>query len=217
MNFVFDFDSTLLSIESLDFVISKVSNGKFDKQIEEITNLGMNGKASLQETITRRLELCKITQQHLEAFARQMVQYLTVGMAEVIHKLQEKHSVYIVSGGLMQLIAPIAKALCIPETNCMANKITFHSNGTFELDKTSPLLYKNGKSQALETFGILNSNTVMIGDGYTDLEVHLNNLAVHFIGFGVNVMRDVVREKSPVFVTTMEEFLEAIDKIQSVI
>lgn len=206
MNFVFDFDSTLLSIESLDFVISKVSNGKFDKQIEDITNLGMNGEATLQETITRRLELCQITKQHLERFSKQMPKYLTGGMAEIINQLQKKHNVYIISGGLMELISPVAKALSIPHKNCMANKIIFHSDGKFELDKASPLLYKNGKSIAIQKLGILNSNTIMIGDGYTDLEVHLNNPSVHFIGFGVNIVRDVVQKNSPLFVRTIEEF-----------
>lgn len=217
MNFIFDFDSTLITIESLDYVLSKISGGKFDKQIEEITNLGMDGKIDLKTSITKRLEICGITKNGLENAALQMKEYITPGITEIIENLHDNgHKVYIVSGGITQLILPVANKLNIPPENCFANTIFFEKDGSFAgLDLESPLLYKNGKSKALEHFSILDNDTVMIGDGYTDLEVHIHNQSIKFIGFGVNIKRDSVKDKSPIFVNTMNEFKREIEKLTS--
>jgi D-3-phosphoglycerate dehydrogenase len=54
-NFVFDFDSTLTSVEALDVLaeISLVNNSEKDEIINEIvdiTNLGIDGKISFTES-----------------------------------------------------------------------------------------------------------------------------------------------------------------------
>ena len=214
MNFVFDFDSTIINIESLDFLISKVSNGKYDKEIEEITNLGMSGSINLLESITRRMQICSITKQQLQDNANLMTNYITREIDDVIKLIQTKgHNVYIVSGGMIDLILPVALKLNIFHKNCIANEIFFNSDGSFkEINKSSPLLYKNGKSDAIRQLGILNNKTIMIGDGYTDLEVNLNNPFIDFIGFGVNIQRDSVKKQAKIFTKTMQEFKNVINQ-----
>jgi D-3-phosphoglycerate dehydrogenase len=59
-NFVFDFDSTLTSVEALDVLaeISLVNNSKKDEIINEIvdiTNLGIDGKISFTESLEKRI------------------------------------------------------------------------------------------------------------------------------------------------------------------
>ena len=61
-NFVFDFDSTLTSVEALDVLaeISLVNNTKKDEIINEIvdiTNLGIDGKISFTESLEKRIQL----------------------------------------------------------------------------------------------------------------------------------------------------------------
>ena len=61
-NFVFDFDSTLTSVEALDVLaeISLVNNSKKDEIINEIvdiTNLGIDGKISFTESLEKRIQL----------------------------------------------------------------------------------------------------------------------------------------------------------------
>lgn len=215
MNIVFDFDSTLLTIESLDFIISNVSGGKFDRQIEEITNQGMNGEIDLKTSIQRRLNICQISKNAILEISQTMPNFLTDGIAQVIERLHTSgHKVFIVSGGLIDAILPVAKRLNIPRENCMANGIFFNNDGTFAgLNLEIPLLYKNGKSNALQKLGILNNQTVMIGDGFTDLEVHINNPQVKFIGFGVNIVREVVKNRSMYFAKTMQEFTNILNQM----
>ena len=61
-NFVFDFDSTLTSVEALDVLaeISLVNNSEKDEIINEIvdiTNLGIDGKISFTESLEKRIQL----------------------------------------------------------------------------------------------------------------------------------------------------------------
>ena len=61
-NFVFDFDSTLTSVEALDVLaeITLVNNPAKDQIIDEIidiTNLGIDGKISFTESLERRIKL----------------------------------------------------------------------------------------------------------------------------------------------------------------
>ncbi|MFT4967474.1 MAG: phosphoserine phosphatase [Candidatus Deianiraeaceae bacterium] len=213
MNIVFDFDSTLIDVESLDFAISKISGGKFSKQIEDITNQGMDGIIDLEQSISRRLDICQITQKDIQKTS--FVNNITYGLESIIYSLQKDgHTIYIVSGGIVDFILPVAKILDIPPQNCMANEIIFHSNGTLDsLNNTSPLLFKDGKSIALEMLGILNDKTIMVGDGYTDLEVNINNPQVHFIGFGLNIVRESVQKKAKYFVTTIDGLRDVLKQI----
>ena len=61
-NFVFDFDSTLTSVEALDVLaeITLVNNPDKDQIIEDIidiTNLGIDGKISFTESLEQRIKL----------------------------------------------------------------------------------------------------------------------------------------------------------------
>lgn len=212
MNIVFDFDSTIITVESLDYAIDFASNGQFSKQIEEITNQGMNGEIDLKTSITKRLELCKITEQTQNAIAKKMVNYITDGMENLAESLHKKHEIFIVSGGMIDFIVPVAKKLKISSKNCVANEISF-KNGEFSHLKDTPTLHKNGKSEALKQLGILNKNTVIIGDGFTDLEVHLNNPQVKFIGVGMNISRPVVKNQAKFFANSVLELETLIGQI----
>ena len=61
-NFVFDFDSTLTSVEALDVLaeITLVNNPAKDQIIQEIidiTNLGIDGKISFTDSLEQRIKL----------------------------------------------------------------------------------------------------------------------------------------------------------------
>tara|TARA_B100001287_G_scaffold123954_1_gene104427 strand:- start:841 stop:1134 length:294 start_codon:yes stop_codon:yes gene_type:complete len=59
MNYVIDYDSTFIQVESLDELskTSKSYNQKNQKEIEKITNMGMDGKISFSESLERRIKL----------------------------------------------------------------------------------------------------------------------------------------------------------------
>ena len=50
----------------------------------------------------------------------------------------------------------------------------------------------------------------MIGDGATDMEVHVKGGADAFIGYGGVVIRDVVKNGADLFITDMQEIIEPL-------
>lgn len=68
--FVIDFDSTFTKVEAFDVLAEIIVKEhpqaqSIKKQIEEITNLGMEGKLSLRESIEKRLAILKPEKRHL--------------------------------------------------------------------------------------------------------------------------------------------------------
>jgi len=60
--FIFDFDSTFIQVEALDVLCEVIyENNSTGQQvlneIQRLTNLGMEGKLSLKESLTKRIDL----------------------------------------------------------------------------------------------------------------------------------------------------------------
>jgi D-3-phosphoglycerate dehydrogenase / 2-oxoglutarate reductase len=71
MNIIIDFDSTFTQVEALEELadISLKGNPKraeIVQQIKAITDLGMDGKISFNESLTRRLALLPLTKEHID-------------------------------------------------------------------------------------------------------------------------------------------------------
>ena len=118
-----------------------------------------------------------------------------------------------ISGGFDCLIEPVAIQLGIPISNVFANKLLFEFNGNYAgFDSSQPTSRSGGKGEAIEQVlnfnrnRLMNGNNepqiVMIGDGSTDLEATDN-----FIGYGGNIVRDPVFEKSKHFVMDFAQLM----------
>src|SRR3989338_10206993 len=74
--FFFDFDSTLVSIESLDELIALSIRenhepdeaGKILEEIRKITDMGMNGEIDFPESLSRRLKKAPVNRSHIKKF-----------------------------------------------------------------------------------------------------------------------------------------------------
>jgi phosphoserine phosphatase len=122
--------------------------------------------------------------------------------------------IYLISGGFDCLIEPVAVDLGIPLTNLFANKLMFDFKGEYVGFDTNQLTSRSGgKGEAINQIRNFNQNrlmpnggrlkVVMIGDGATDLEA--SPPADHFIGYGGNIVRDSVRDRSCHFVTDFKQ------------
>ena len=67
---IFDFDSTLISVESLDEILSsKVqSNQELTSRLRSITDRGMSGDLPFSESLRLRLELVRPVLEDVRAF-----------------------------------------------------------------------------------------------------------------------------------------------------
>lgn len=111
--------------------------------------------------------------------------------------------IYLISGGFDCLIEPVAQELGISFDHIYANSLFFTFNGTYAgFDTKQPTSRSGGKAEAIRLIKQRhspNSVVTMIGDGSTDLEA--SPPADYFIGYGGNVIREEVRNKSQYYAT----------------
>lgn len=212
-NFIFDFDSTVITLESLDYVLEKSLEVRPDKgliieQIEAITNLGMTGEINLEKSLKTRFELAQPTVELFEKAGQDFVEYITPGISTLIQALhQSGHGVFIVSGGFLPLVKPVAQHLGIKFEHCFANEPVTKGGHVVDFNRQNPLCRSGGKTKVVQQIKdrFPAGKTIGIGDGYTDLEPWLAGVEDDFIGFGINVIRPSVQAKAPRFFTDINE------------
>ena len=203
MNFLFDFDSTLVKNESLNDVLGLALENDTEKisQIDKITKMAMEGLISPQDSMCQRLKLATINKELVNKISEKAKSQITSGMIDLISELKKHKNVniFIISGGFKEMIAPTAKILGIPQENIYANEFIYDKNNTVEKAKDSILLQNQGKVKTinkLKNDGILNGKNIMIGDGFTDLETLLYNAVDDYICFCGVIERENVKNKS---------------------
>jgi phosphoserine phosphatase SerB len=218
--FFFDFDSTVVSKETLDEAIALALVGhpereRFVREIEGITRLGMEGKLDFTESVRRRLHVVPLSRALLEATGQAMKDAITPGIEEVFDWLRERgHPTYIVSGGFEECITPVANLLRIPNDRRLSNRFTFSADGLVTgVDETSLLWTSEGKAPALRAMRSRHPEKqfIMIGDGMNDYRAYESGAADQFIGFGAHVVRQSVKERASNFahsITDLWDFLE---------
>lgn len=217
--FFFDFDSTLCTKESLDELIYYCSKkqGQYTEairqRIEKITNQGMNGEISLSEAITQRLSLARIHQNDVAYIAQAMTKQLTLGMAKLIKSLHQLgHQVTILSSGFKELITPSANQLGIPSSRVYANQFHFHHQQVINPhNKAYQPASKGEQISQLTQCKHHTSKTIMIGDGFNDLEAQ--PMVDFFIGFGANVCRSRIQQESQFFALSVPQLERLIAQL----
>jgi len=215
--FVFDVDSTAISVESFDeILISALKNdphcAEKKRKIEAICSEGMNGNIPLSESLSERLKLSGITQKHIDDCTDSIEKTITAGIPEIIRFLQKNgQEVFLISGGFLEVILPVGASLNIPPDHCYGN--TFKKSGELivGIDFTNPLAKNGGKGEVISRH--LRPKTVgkiiVIGDGMSDAEtLDDKNGADEFWGFFQNVSRDAVRVKATRSFDTARELLK---------
>ena len=204
--YVIDFDSTIITKESLDEYAKYV--GK-EQEIATITNLGMNGGMSFRESFMKRLEKLNITPQSLNNFIEYAyTPMFSEGFLDFIYRVTERgDKIVIVSGGIRQLIEPAIKSIShlVSEIHC--NELDFPQHGEVGVTvRFTHLMSPKGKCLVVEELmeKYPDHSIVMIGDGATDLETQ-EVQGVKFIGYGGNVIRPKVKSEAKYFVESWND------------
>lgn len=194
-NVIFDFDSTLTSLEGLDEIARRKG---IVSQISEITALGMNGELSFDQSLRLRLKILKPTARDFAWLEKQYEKNLTLGSKKIIKKLiAQQTNVYIVTGGPRPSIENILINFGIPKENIFASCFSFDKIGMSQLDSNCLMTKADGKVEMVKKIA-KKGKTAVIGDGMTDLRAA--EQADLFIGFGGVVKRDVVKQKSKIYI-----------------
>ncbi len=215
--FLFDFDSTVVGIETLDCVLEQSLKEKpaaertlIMDQIRHITMEGMAGRIDLHDSIERRLSLGRVHRSHIESVAQLAAQHITQGLPEVLQLICDRgHQVGIVSGAIIECIVPTVQKLGIPFDWIFANRAKFDSDSFVLGVEDLPLAYSDGKAKVireLKANGRIAGQVILTGDGASDLVAYQPGCADQFIGFGIHVVRETVERQSPLFFRDMPSY-----------
>jgi len=165
--FLFDVDSTLINEEVIDLIGAKAG---LSSEISAITEQAMLGKLDFSAALIQRVELLAGLSIEVLDEVRTDITF-TNGAAELIAELQAAgDQIAVISGGFIEVIAPIMKLLSIE---------LFKAN-SFEIqDKkltgrvTGEIINRSAKAKFLNDLkSQLNPlQTIAIGDGANDIEM----------------------------------------------
>jgi phosphoserine phosphatase len=164
---IFDCDSTLSAIEGIE----ELASGH-RKEVEQLTDLAMQGMIPLEDVYGRRLELIRPSKNDVDRVGQLYIAKMLDGALAVVHGLMEQGvGVYILSGGLLPAVRILGHHLGIPDSSIAAVDLWFDDHGRYKgFDLESPLARSGGKRIWVEARQDLVRPILLIGDGATDLE-----------------------------------------------
>jgi phosphoserine phosphatase len=208
----FDVDSTVCTDEGIDELAAFLGKGE---EVAEMTNKAMGGGVGFREALEMRLSVMQPTKQSVETYLANNEPKISPGVPELFDALRANgKTVYLVSGGFRQMIAPVAARLGVPPENIFANNILFNEDGSYKSFDPEEFTSKaGGKAEAVKhikaKFG--HGTMAMVGDGATDLESRAPGGADVFVGYGGVQQRAAVMDGADWFVTDFDKFTEVVD------
>ncbi len=213
--YIFDFDSTLVRIETLEALADIALAGPPDAaevraEIARLTDQAMAGEIGFGEALRRRLALLPLTRDHVRTLADRI---LDEGTPSVRRNLAffRSHSdrIVILSGGFREIITPVAERLGVAPDRVLANDLLYDAEGRVAgVDTANPLSEAGGKPTVIRALG-LTGPVVMVGDGWNDAEVKQAGAADRFYAFTEIVRRPPVVASADAEAASIDELLHA--------
>jgi len=210
---IFDFDSTLVRIETLEALADIALEGRADAvdvraEIARLTDQAMAGEIAFGDALRRRLALLPLTQAHVTALADRILEEGTPSVRRNLRFFQDNADrIIILSGGFREIIAPIAQRLGIADDRVLCNDLIYDAEDrVVGVDDANPLAHADGKPTVIKALN-LTGPVVMIGDGWNDAEVKLAGAADRFYAYTEIVRREPVVAVADAEVPSMDELL----------
>ncbi len=166
---VFDFDSTLMDGETLEFLAREIG---IEKEVKEITDSAMRGEIDFFESLQQRVKLLKGLK--VETVNR-ICENLPVmnGAKETINSLKDRgYKVICFSGGFKNATIPFMKKLGL---DCEFSNILHTKDGILTGLVGGEMMFNDSKGQMLyrlqRLLDISPANTIAVGDGANDLSM----------------------------------------------
>jgi len=210
---IIDFDSTLVEVEGLDelakIALARRPDGvEIAAEIARITDLGMEGKISIDASLKRRLRLLDAGRSDVDAVVALLKRRISASFranAEFFARNRER--IHIISNGFTDYIVPVAAALSIDSAHVFANTFIYDRSGRIVgYDAENLLAQAGGKSKQLLALGLV-GDVYVLGDGYTDFQMTETGRVTKFIAYTGNVNRPMVTQKADHVVASFDELL----------
>lgn len=211
--FVFDFDSTLTRVEALDVLAEITLTNRPDREavireIQEITNLGIDGDISFTESLERRIRLLGAHRNDLTTLIGELRHKISRSI-EANKEFFSKYApdIYVISAGFKEFIVPIVAEYNIPAERVFANTFEFDEKGHIVgFDAENALAKHNGKIECLRELN-LEGEVQVIGDGYSDYVMREAGIAHKFFAYTENVHREKAARFADHITPNLDEFL----------
>lgn len=211
--FIVDFDSTFIRLEALDELARIALQNSPDQKerlqkIQSITAACMAGKLDFDKSLEQRLALFKANRTHLKQLVEYLKQNISISFEQNRAFFEAyKKSILIISNGFKEIILPTIASFAIPAENIYANTFSFDDEGLITGFDASNLLAKpQGKVRLIKKLK-LEGQVYVIGDGFSDFEIHQAGLANKFYAFTENIKRPEVAKKSERISPSLDDFL----------
>lgn len=196
---VFDVDSTLVTIEGLDWLADYKG---VSERVKVFTKKSMEGEIDFNTAMRQKMGVIAPSYMELELLGRVYCEHIVAGAEEVVSMFQAKGvEVWILTGNFQPAVGVLAKKLGIPQNRVICNQVFFGSEGEYlGFDAESDLAHNSGKAKKIQTIADYEGKRIaFVGDGITDLEV--KDYVSLFVGFGGVVQRDIVKKNADCYIS----------------
>ena len=211
---IIDFDSTFVTVESLDELAHIVlkENPESAQRLETIraiTRAGMEGSIPFDESLSKRLKLLNINQKYIHAATIVLAKKVTPSFKRNKQFLMENsQNILIISGGFYEMIIPIVSEYGILEDQVFANKFVYKGTSRIaHVDSQNIMAQSGGKVAQANALGLAGEIHV-IGDGYTDYQIKSEGPAKKFFAFIENIRRNSVCEVADVVLSNIDDYIK---------
>ena len=166
---VFDFDSTLMDGETIDFFAQELG---FKDEVVAITERAMAGELDFYASLVERVVLLKgLPQSKVEEICQSLP--MMNGAREVVAGLKEKgYKIICFSGGFRDATKPACEKLGI---DADFSNFLHSENGVLTGAVGGEMMYSEAKGDMIvrlqSLLGITRENTLVVGDGANDLSM----------------------------------------------
>jgi phosphoserine phosphatase len=168
---VLDVDSTLTRIEGIEWLAARRDPAVVEA-VAAMTARAMQGAVPLNAVYGERLALVRPTQGDVAALGVAYIDGVMPGARDAVRALEDAGvRLAIVSGGVREAVAPLARWLGIADEAVHAVSLEFARDGAYAgFDTESPLARSGGKPVVVRALG-LPRPVLAVGDGSTDAEL----------------------------------------------
>lgn len=194
---IFDCDGTLSTIEGIDEL---AENNGVSTIVKSLTADAMGKSGINPELYQKRLDLVQPSHEQVRTLGQQYFTHQVPDVDNVIQIFKRLNkTVYLVSAGLYPAVSIFGELLKIPQKNIYAVDIHFDSQGNYlSYEKTSPLVYNDGKRKIVTQLKSLHQDIIYVGDGLNDYSTY--DLVTRFVGFGGAFYRENIASRCQYYI-----------------
>lgn len=200
---VLDVDSTLCSIEGIDWLASR-RGGDVAKRVSELTERAMRGELPLEQVYGARLSMVRPRREDVDALGREYIATIAPGAVEAVAKWRSSGvQVILLSGAIRHAILRVAQHIGLGPDEVHAVDVRFDAIGAWVgFDSSSALTTTTGKRDIVARLD-LPRPMIAVGDGSTDRAVR--ETADAFAAFTGFVSRPTVAEGADFVVKSFDD------------